>query len=103
MTRVGRTLMQQLGEMTRQLRGLQRDACQNRTEHIRFFKHDLNRVAVSRCVTVSVSQLHLGGMLLLTVFGLPPLCHYIDDPTRAVLYAQRLCETARDEGVEGAA
>mmetsp|Transcript_40504 Transcript_40504/g.90866 ORF Transcript_40504/g.90866 Transcript_40504/m.90866 type:complete len:1249 (+) Transcript_40504:122-3868(+) len=43
------------------------------------------------------------GMLLLTVFGLPPLCHYIDDPTRAVLYAQRLCETARDEGVEGAA
>mmetsp|Transcript_43719 Transcript_43719/g.103237 ORF Transcript_43719/g.103237 Transcript_43719/m.103237 type:complete len:1247 (-) Transcript_43719:28-3768(-) len=43
------------------------------------------------------------GMLLLTVFGLPPLCHYVDDPTRAVLYAQRLCETARDEGVDSAA
>eukprot|EP00929_Paragymnodinium_shiwhaense_P086411 TRINITY_DN4692_c0_g1_i3.p1 TRINITY_DN4692_c0_g1~~TRINITY_DN4692_c0_g1_i3.p1 ORF type:complete len:1802 (-),score=346.75 TRINITY_DN4692_c0_g1_i3:263-5668(-) len=43
------------------------------------------------------------GMLLLAVFGLPPLNHYTDDPLRAVLAAMRLCDTLREEELEGCA
>jgi len=41
------------------------------------------------------------GVLLLIVFGLPPLIHLADDPIRAVLCAMRLCDTLADEGLEG--
>jgi len=43
------------------------------------------------------------GMLLLVVFGLPPLNHYSDDPMRAALMATRCCDTLRDEELEGRA
>jgi len=41
------------------------------------------------------------GMLLLVVFGLPPLNHYSDDPIRAVLTAQRLIDTLEEEEIDG--
>eukprot|EP00929_Paragymnodinium_shiwhaense_P049582 TRINITY_DN25001_c0_g1_i2.p1 TRINITY_DN25001_c0_g1~~TRINITY_DN25001_c0_g1_i2.p1 ORF type:complete len:5372 (+),score=1274.22 TRINITY_DN25001_c0_g1_i2:529-16116(+) len=43
------------------------------------------------------------GMLLLAVFGLPPLNHYIDDPIRAILATTRLIDTIREEGIDGRA
>jgi len=43
------------------------------------------------------------GMVLLAVFGLPPVNHFSDDPIRAVLTAMRLCDTLHEEGVEGRA
>lgn len=41
------------------------------------------------------------GVLLLVVFGLPPLIHYMDDPIRSVLCAMRFSETLREEGLTG--
>lgn len=43
------------------------------------------------------------GMVLLAVFGLPPVNHFTDDPIRAVLTATRLCDTLHDEGLVGKA
>jgi len=43
------------------------------------------------------------GMVLLVVFGLPPVNHFTDDPIRAVLTATRLCDTLHDEGLAGQA
>lgn len=43
------------------------------------------------------------GMLLLVVFGLPPLNHFADDPLRAVLAAARFTDTLREENLHGRA
>lgn len=43
------------------------------------------------------------GMVLLVVFGLPPVTHFNDDPVRAVLTATRLCDTLHEEGMHGRA
>jgi len=43
------------------------------------------------------------GMLLLVVFGLPPLNHFMDDPLRAVIAAARFTDTLREENLEGRA
>lgn len=43
------------------------------------------------------------GVLLLVVFGLPPLIHFTDDPIRAVLCGMRLVDTLKDEGLQGCA
>jgi len=43
------------------------------------------------------------GMVLLVVFGLPPVSHFNDDPVRAVLTATRLCDTLYEEGMHGRA
>jgi len=40
------------------------------------------------------------GMLLLCVFGLPPVSHY-DDPLRAVLAGERFCNTLAEECLDG--
>eukprot|EP00928_Gymnodinium_smaydae_P033690 TRINITY_DN24068_c0_g2_i1.p1 TRINITY_DN24068_c0_g2~~TRINITY_DN24068_c0_g2_i1.p1 ORF type:complete len:1203 (-),score=184.12 TRINITY_DN24068_c0_g2_i1:187-3795(-) len=41
------------------------------------------------------------GVLLLVAFGLPPLIHYTDDPVRAGFCGVRLCDTLKNEGLQG--
>eukprot|EP00397_Hematodinium_sp_SG-2012_P005104 GEMP01005122.1.p1 GENE.GEMP01005122.1~~GEMP01005122.1.p1 ORF type:complete len:965 (+),score=202.14 GEMP01005122.1:351-3245(+) len=41
------------------------------------------------------------GVLLLCVFGLPPLSHFTDDPLRAALAGLRIVDTFREENIAG--